>query len=284
MNEDERNNKLERAAADVGGTAERVPHVRPGRDAIRVRVARSSGEAAKSFVVRRHEPMMVLDLLLGIQREHDPSIGFRFSCRVGMCGTCTLRLDGTTILACQTPVPVDRDEVRLEPMAGLPVVRDLIVDTTAFWEQWARVTPYLVPVEGLDEPARIPQGSPERELIDPSLDCVTCGACYSSCGIADAQRDFLGPAALNRAMVLIADSRDSAAEERLDAISASGGIDRCHYIYGCSAACPKGLDPAGAIRRLRRWRRTGVPEPHAAPGGRASDALPPTGETPQELA
>jgi len=281
---DERGTRLKRAAADVGGAAERLPHGRPGAGTVRVTVARSASDSTRTFEVRRHEPMMVLDLLLAIQREHDPSIGFRFSCRVAMCGTCTLRLDGTTVLACQTPVPVDRDAVVLEPMAGLPVVRDLIVDTTAFWEQWARVTPYLVPVEGLDEPARLPQGSPERELIDPSLDCITCGACYSSCGIADAGRDFLGPAALNRAMVLIADSRDDAAEQRLNAISAAGGIDRCHYIYGCTAACPKGLDPAGAIRRLRRWRRTGVPEPRVAPGGPASDALAPTGETPEELA
>jgi succinate dehydrogenase/fumarate reductase iron-sulfur protein len=281
VNEDERSTRMDRAAADVGGAADTVPHGRPGGDSIRVTVARSGPHARRTFEVARHEPMMVLDLLLAIQREHDASIGFRFSCRVAMCGTCTLRLDGATVLACQTPVPVDRDEVRLEPMAGLPVVRDLIVDTTAFWEQWARVTPYLVPVEGLDEPARMPAGSPERRLIDPSLDCITCGACYSSCGIADAGRDFLGPAALTRAMVLIADSRDAAAERRLDAISAGAGVDRCHYIYGCTAACPKGLDPAGAIRRLRRWRRTGVPE---APAGPAPDALPPTGETPEELA
>lgn len=226
----------------------------PAADDVTVVVRRSDPDADATFVVPRSEPMMVLDLLLAIQREHDASIGFRFSCRVAMCGTCTLRLDGRSVLACQTPVPTDRDTVRLDPVAGLPVLRDLVVDTTAFWEEWARVTPYLVPRDDLTEPAVIRPDSAERQLIDPSLDCIGCGACYSSCAVSAGSRDFIGPAALNRAMVLVADSRDAAGAERLAAATGEGGVDRCHYVYGCSAQCPKGLDPAQAIRRLRRWR------------------------------
>ncbi len=119
---------------------------------------------------------------------------------------------------------------------------------------------HLVPHEdaevGMDaEPAVIPPDSQERQNIDPSLDCIGCGACFSSCGIAGLHRDFIGPAALNRALVLIDDSRDSAGEARLDAVGGDdSGVDRCHYIYGCSAACPKGLDPARAIRRIRKRR------------------------------
>ena len=226
---------------------------------VRVTIFRSDPGADRTFLVERIEPMMVLDLLLAIQREHDPSIGFRYSCRVAMCGTCTLRMDGRAILACQTPLEPGRNEVRLDPLAGLPVVRDLVVDMMPFFEEWARVRPYLEPLEGLDEPAHLKPDSPERQIIDPSLDCITCGACYSSCGLADHRRDFLGPAALNRAMVLIADSRDAAGPERLEAVTAGDGVDRCHYIYGCTAVCPKGLDPAAAIRRLRRWRLEGRP-------------------------
>ncbi len=210
------------------------------------------------FEVRRTEPMMVLDLLLSIQREQDPSIGFRYSCRVGMCGTCTLRLDGRAVLACQTPVEPDRTEARLDPLSGLPVLRDLIVDTTPFFEEWARVKPYLVPSEGLDEPAVVRPDSPERQLIDPRLDCVNCAACFSGCSIADSRRDFIGPAALNRAMVLIADSRDGARRERLRAVTGDDGAWRCRYIHACTAMCPKGLDPAGAIRQLRRWALEGL--------------------------
>jgi succinate dehydrogenase/fumarate reductase iron-sulfur protein len=228
--------------------------VTPAVDTIEVRVGRSDPGSADAFAVRRIEPMTVLDVLLGIQRDHDPTLGFRFSCRVAMCGTCTVRVDGRSVLACQARVEPEVEAIRVDPVAGLPVIRDLLVDTRPFWEEWARVTPYLVPREGLDEPAVVPPDSVEREIIDPSLDCIGCGACWSSCGVADHRRDFLGPAALNRAMVLIADSRDGAAEERLDAVAAADGVDRCHYVYGCTAACPKGLDPAHAIRRLRAWR------------------------------
>jgi succinate dehydrogenase/fumarate reductase iron-sulfur protein len=203
--------------------------------------------------------MMVLDALLAVQREHDATLGFRFSCRVAMCGTCTVRVDGRSVLSCQHRIEPDVDEIQVEPAAGLPVIRDLLVDTRPFWDEWSRVTPYLVPRADLDEPAQVRPDSPERELIDPSLVCIGCAACWSSCGVADHRRDFLGPAALNRAMVLIADSRDDAGEERLAAVSAGDGVDRCHYIYGCTAACPKGLDPAAAIRRLRVWRRHGAP-------------------------
>lgn len=231
----------------------------PGEGELTVRVTRTDPGARGEFRVRRIRPMMVLDALLAIQRQHDPSLGFRFSCRVGMCGTCTVRVDGRSVLACQTEVPDGVRRIRIDPLAGLPVLRDLVVDTAPFWEAWRAVTPYLVPADsgqvGMDAaPAVIPPGSDERAEIDPALDCIGCAACFSSCGIASAHRDFLGPAALNRAMVLIADSRDAAAGQRLEIVGAEAGVDRCHYIYGCTAACPKGLDPARAIRGLRRRR------------------------------
>jgi succinate dehydrogenase/fumarate reductase iron-sulfur protein len=226
-------------------------------DTIRVRVHRSDPAAPGEFVVQRIEPMTVLDCLLAIQREHDATLGFRFSCRVAMCGTCTVRVDGRAALACQANVGPNVRELRVDPLAGLPVIHDLLVDTRPFWDEWGRVTPYLVPREDLDEPAQIRPDSPERRQIDPALDCIGCAACWSSCGVADARRDFLGPAALNRAMTLVADSRDAGGEERLRAVTASDGVDRCHYIYGCTAVCPKGLDPAAAIRKLREWRLSG---------------------------
>jgi len=226
---------------------------------VRVSIARSDPASRTEFDVPRIEPMMVLDLLLAIQREQDASLGFRFSCRVGMCGTCTLRMNGRSVLACQTRVTADDDDLRLDPLSGLPVVRDLIVDTTPFFEEWARITPYLVPTTELTEPAVIRPDSSERQVIDPQLDCINCGACYSGCGIADARRDFIGPAALNRALTLIADSRDGARLERLRSVTGDDGAWRCRYIHACTAMCPKGLDPAGAIRKLRRMALEGIP-------------------------
>lgn len=233
-----------------------VPDTADTTESIRVIVHRTDPEAPQVFEVDRIEPMMVLDVLLAVQQKHDPSLGFRFSCRVAMCGTCTLRVDGRSVLACQTRVPPEVTELRIDPAAGLPVVRDLVVDTAPFWEQWSAVLPFT-PDDERTEPAVIPPDSAERALIGPALDCIGCGACYSSCGIAASGRDFLGPAALQRAMVLIADSRDAAGDRRLEVVAESGSLDRCHYIFGCTDACPKGLDPAGAVRRLRRWRNRG---------------------------
>jgi succinate dehydrogenase/fumarate reductase iron-sulfur protein len=229
---------------------------KPGAD-VRVVVQRSDPPRDVTYQVPRIEPMKVLDLLLAIQRDQDPTLAFRFSCRVAMCGTCTVRLNGRAVLACETAVPGGDAPVHIAPLAGLPVLRDLVVDTAPFFAQWAAITPYFVPRDETAEPARIPPASPERTIIDPRLDCITCGACFSSCGIATAGRDFLGPAALNRALVLVADSRDGASTERLARAGAADGTGRCHYILGCSADCPKGLDPAGAIRLLRRgWLRS----------------------------
>jgi succinate dehydrogenase/fumarate reductase iron-sulfur protein len=224
---------------------------------IAVRIARTDPDARSEFVVDRYPAMTVLDTLLAVQREHDPTIAFRYSCRVAMCGTCTLRVNGKSTLACQALVGDEETELTIDPVAGLPVIRDLLVDMQPFWDRWAQVKPYLVPKPGATEPARLRPDSPERQMISAALDCIGCGACYSSCGIAAGGRDFLGPAALNRAMVLIADSRDDAGAERLKIIEDEGGVNRCHYIYGCSADCPKGLDPAASIRTLRRWMLDG---------------------------
>lgn len=225
---------------------------------VTVLVRRSPSGLAQRFRFARIRPMKVLDLLTTIQRDHDPTLAFRYSCRVAMCGTCAVRMNGTAVLACQTSVPEETTEVHIAPLAGLPVIRDLVVDMTPFFERWASVRPYLVPdPQAPDEPAVIPPDAPEREIIDPALDCITCGICYSACAVADTERDFVGPAALNRAMVLVADRRDSITEERLSRLGAADGIDRCHYIGACGACCPKGLDPFAAIRQLRRWRLSG---------------------------
>lgn len=233
---------------------EAMRRVGPASGMVQVVIRRSGPSRLATYQVSRTEPMKVLDLLLAIQHGQDPTLAFRYSCRVAMCGTCTVRVNGRAVLACETAVPADGAPVHVEPLAGLPVLRDLVVDTKPFFTQWASVIPYFVPRDGDDRPARIPVGSSERTLIDPRLDCITCGACFSSCAIAADRRDFLGPAALNRALVLVADSRDGAGAQRMARVKASDGTDRCRYIYGCSADCPKGLDPAGAIRRLRRWR------------------------------
>jgi succinate dehydrogenase/fumarate reductase iron-sulfur protein len=216
----------------------------PGATPLRVHLTRSDPEEQKEFSVRRFGSMTVLDVLLTIQHEHDASIGFRYSCRVAMCGTCTVRADGRSVLACQSVVPKDARALHVASLAGYPVIRDLVVDTTHFWKQLARVTPYFEPVASLKEPAQIKPDSRERLAISPALDCIQCGACFSSCGGTGVDRTFLGPAALNRAMVLISDSREAGDAHRRELVTDIDGVDRC----------PKGLDPAAAIRKLRTGR------------------------------
>lgn len=226
---------------------------------VEVVVRRSDTGTDDRFVVGVQPGTKVLDVLVAIQRDHDPSLAFRYSCRVAMCGTCGLRVNGTAVLACQTTVPLTEQVLHLAPLAGLPIVRDLVVDPTPFFAQWAFVTPYLVPDPARSEPAVVHPDSVERTIIDPALDCITCGVCYSACAISADGRDFLGPAALNRAMVLIADSRDTGTSARLARVADVDGVDRCHYIGACTSCCPKGLDPYAAIRTLRRWRLAGGP-------------------------
>jgi len=224
-------------------------------DALCVTIARSDPGAPRQFIVPRRQPMALLDVLLDIQRWHDPTLAFRWSCRIAMCGTCTVRLDGRPVLACQTPVEPQRRELEIEPLGGLPVVRDLIVDLAPFFERWAAVAPGFMPAdETAVEPAVIDPHSRERRTIDPLLDCISCGACYAACAASASDGSFLGPAALARALALIVDSRDGARAARLAVVAAEGGIDSCHQIGACTAVCPKEVDPARAIRRLRRAR------------------------------
>jgi succinate dehydrogenase/fumarate reductase iron-sulfur protein len=218
---------------------------------LEVEIARSAAGSRRGFDVEVEEPATVLDVLLAVQRL-DATLGFRYSCRVAMCGTCAVRVDGRPVLACQTRVPADADAFLIEPLAGLPVVRDLIVDTAPFWDAWRRAQPWFVPAEGV-EARGLAAGDPSRKAVEAGLDCIGCGACWTACDLAGAGPGFLGPAALNRAMVLAADARDGAREERLRLVAREGGVTRCHYIHGCSGACPKGIDPAASIRRLRRW-------------------------------
>jgi succinate dehydrogenase/fumarate reductase iron-sulfur protein len=222
---------------------------------LEVLVRRSDPGARREFRVPADDPVTVLDLLREIQRSQDSSLAFRYSCRVAMCGTCGVRVDGRSTLACRAVIPPGVEELEVAPLAGLPVVRDLIVDTRPFWAEWARVKPWFVSADG--ELERIAPGSPAAELVDGALGCIACGACYSTCEVARHGSDYLGPAALNRALALIADPRDRAGKERLEIVGGRGGVDRCHYVGGCTSACPVGLDPSRSIVELRRLRLNG---------------------------
>src|ERR671922_2492043 len=174
------------------------------------KVARSAQDAPQHFTLDLDSRMTVLDALSVIQRDRDPSLSFRCSCRVGMCGTCAMRINWMPRLACQTRVETLRAEsITIEPLAALPVAKDLVVDLAPFFEKWKKIRPALHPKnKDSKELAIVPPDSEFGRQAQGKRDCITCGACYSVCGIVGSNEDYLGPAAINRAMLRLLDPRD----------------------------------------------------------------------------
>ncbi|MEE9275254.1 MAG: succinate dehydrogenase/fumarate reductase iron-sulfur subunit [bacterium] len=216
----------------------------------------------RAYTLRTRPRMTVLDALMTIQNGEDPSLAFRHSCRVGMCGTCALRVNGRPRWACRTRLEGLGGTVTLEPLTNFPLLRDLAVDMTPFFEKMKRARAWAEPPEegaapladgaSPPEPARISPLSRERRRIEPHIECITCGICYASCTMVGHDPDFLGPAALNRAFTLVCDSREGDAAARLREVGGEHGIWRCHSQFNCTEACPKGISPATAIQGLRR--------------------------------
>jgi fumarate reductase iron-sulfur subunit len=205
-----------------------------------------------SYRVPRIEKMTILDALVHIQRYHDRSLAFRYACRLGMCGTCTVMANGVPRWACRTSIErLGVETIRIAPLRFLPVVKDVLVDFEPFFTKYRAAQSYFVPREECTEVAPIPPTSRERRAIDPNLECITCGACYASCTMLAHDVDYLGPAALNRAFTLIRDSRDGARHERLATVGGEHGCWRCHSLFNCTEVCPKHLSPTRAIQGLK---------------------------------
>ncbi len=195
--------------------------------------------------------MMLLDALLLI-KEEDPTLGFRRSCREGVCGSDGMNINGTNGLACITPLCDLKEPVEIRPMPRLPVIRDLIVDMDQFYKQYREVKPYLTVKDPLPE-VELKQTPEERDQLDGLYECILCGCCSTSCPSFWWNPDkFLGPAALLQAARFIGDSRDQATEERLEALDDPFKLFRCHTIMNCVQVCPKGLNPTKAIGDIKK--------------------------------
>jgi succinate dehydrogenase / fumarate reductase iron-sulfur subunit len=225
---------------------------------ITVRLARyphAPGRRFSEFRVGLEERMTVLDALFRVQREMDSSIGFRCSCRVGMCGTCAVLVNRVPRLACATRVAaLKADVVTIEPLPRYPIVKDLAVSLAPFFEQWRRTLPAFRPKDpDSPVPARIPATSPFGRLAASKRDCITCGACYTACSITGTNTGYLGPAAINRAFLRLLDPRDAAGDDRLRVLDAEpSGVWRCHTQFNCAAVCPRGIDLTDLIGRIKR--------------------------------
>jgi len=207
----------------------------------------------KEFKVRWEQGMTVLDALHKIKTEQDGSVTYRRSCRHGICGSCAININGKNLLACHTPLRsvLDRKgRATIRPLPYLPIIKDLVVDRTSFWEQYLRVKPWLIPPE--DIPEKEFRISPEEvAALQKAETCIMCGACYSACSVIGMTKEYIGPHALLKAFLRVLDPRDSGPEERLADLAGGDGVYRCHTIFNCIDACPKDLDPTKAIETLR---------------------------------
>jgi succinate dehydrogenase / fumarate reductase iron-sulfur subunit len=195
---------------------------------------------------------MILDALISIKSNHDSSLSFRRSCREGICGSCSMNINGTNQLACTTPTGSIGGEIRVYPLPHLEVVKDLIVDLRQFFAQYALVEPWLKTDDTLVVGERL-QSIEERDRIDGAYECILCACCSTSCPSYWWNPDrYLGPAVLLQAYRWLTDSRDNSREERLDQLQDTFSLYRCHTIMNCTNTCPKGLNPAKAIGEIKK--------------------------------
>jgi len=195
---------------------------------------------------------MVLDALIKIKSEQDPSLTFRRSCREGICGSCSMNMAGRNGLACTTAIEDLKGEIRVTPLPAMDVIKDLVPDFTHFYAQYAAIEPWLK--TKTPTPSRERLQSPEdRARLDGLYECILCACCSTSCPSYWWNSDrFLGPAILLQAYRWLADSRDEYAPERLDELEDPFRLYRCHTIMNCANACPKGLNPAKAIAETKK--------------------------------
>ena len=209
----------------------------------------------QSYEVPRSSFQTILDVVTYIQRQLDSSLSYRFSCRVGMCGTCAMTVNGVPRWTCRTQASVfDKSErITIKPLENFPVVKDLVVDMEPFFKKWTEAGgSFQSSRTESDEFAEVLPGSSERQAADRSIECIGCGICYAVCDVVRWKPDYLGPAALNRVWSLINDERDAGHADRLTGVLSDSGCISCHTTRSCTQFCPKDLDPSNAIAGLKQ--------------------------------
>ena len=226
----------------------------------------------KNFIIYRYDPdtgenprtdtfevdldncgPMILDALIKIKSENDSSLAMRRSCREGICGSCSMNIDGKNGLACTTAIADIEGDVTVYPLPHQPVVKDLVSDLTNFYAQYASVKPWMQTEAPVSPDRERLQSKEDREKLDGLYECILCACCSTSCPSYWWNSDrYLGPAALLNSYRWINDSRDEATGERLDELDDPFKLYRCHTIMSCTDACPKGLNPAKSIAEIKK--------------------------------
>jgi fumarate reductase iron-sulfur subunit len=223
---------------------------------VKTRVWRGGADGRfQEFDVPRQTSQTVLDVVTYIQRTLDPTLAYRYACRVGMCGSCAMTVNGVPRWTCRTHVDkvLKNDAFSVAPLKNLPVIRDLVTDMSEFFDKWARARGQFAPTRTRhDDFARVQPESEDRRTVDAGIECIGCGVCYSACDVVSWNPDYLGPAALNRAWTLVKDGRDGARLERLRAVAGDAGCHSCHTHMSCTERCPKHLSPTAGIAGLKK--------------------------------
>jgi fumarate reductase iron-sulfur subunit len=222
-----------------------------------VKVWRGREQGAFSgYEVPRQDSQTVLDVVTHIQRFLEPSLGYRFACRVGMCGSCAMTVNGKARWTCRTHVSQVLDSqggLEIAPLSHLPVIKDLVTDMSGFFDKWARAKGQFKGTATRHQDfQRVAPDSPQRVAASAGIECIGCGVCHASCDVVGWRPEFLGPAALNRAWTLVNDVRDVQQSERLRAVAGDAGCHSCHTQGSCTERCPKQLAPTLSIAGLKR--------------------------------
>lgn len=224
--------------------------------------------AYQTFEVPWRENQTVLDAVTYVQRTLDPTLSYRFACRVGMCGSCAMTVNGVARWTCRTHVNkvVQNGQVEIAPLHNLPVIKDLVADLAPFFDKWVAAGGRFAGEEGSEASAtgrgdgangtegfaQVAPDDADRRAASAGIECIGCAICYASCDVVAWNPAYLGPAALNRAWTLVNDVRDTERAERLDAVTSERGCLSCHSLQSCTERCPMHLDPAGSIAGLKR--------------------------------
>ena len=226
-------------------------------DMLDVTVQRGSADHVHHdrFQVPARDNQTVLDVVTWIQQMADPSLSYRYACRVGMCGSCAMMVNGVPRWTCRTHVKkvTLNGKLSLAPLRNLPVIKDLAADMDPFFDKWVAAEARHHPTRGrLEEFDPIKPDARDRVEANLGIECINCGICYAACDTVAGNPDYLGPAALQRAWTLLNDSRDGDRPGILSAVSGKGGCHNCHSMGSCAQYCPNGLNPMRAIAGLKR--------------------------------
>ena len=221
-----------------------------------VRISRGTGDGSlSSYSVPWRDNQTVLDVVTEVQRTLEPTLSYRFACRVGVCGSCAMTVNGKPRWTCRTHVSrVEEDGVIvIEPLRNMPRIKDLVVDMREFFDKWKKAGNTFVGTATRNEsPAKVSPQSKKRKMADAAIECINCGVCYAACDVVAWDKEYLGPAALNRAWTLFNDERHADTRDVLRKATSGSGCNACHSQGSCMTHCPVSLSPTGSIAGLKK--------------------------------